>query len=129
MTWRSAGLPAAPLLSVCCWLTAHQSRCATRRSAAHGGCSEDRRHRVCYHVPSTQTGGHARDLGAMIVHVAAAALTVDRCAGEAGDSPRRGRTPTAAATVGLLWAAKIGNGREVVWSVNVVCAIPAGARR
>ena len=56
MTWRSAGLPAAPLLSVCCWLTAHQSRCATRRSAAHGGCSEDWRHRVCYHVPLAQTG-------------------------------------------------------------------------
>ena len=56
MTWRSAGLPAAPLLSVCCWLTAHQSRCATRRSAAHGGRSEDWRHRVCYHVPLAQTG-------------------------------------------------------------------------
>ena len=56
MTWRSAGLPAAPLLSVCCWPTAHQSRCATHRSAAHGGCSEDRRHRVCSHVPSAQTG-------------------------------------------------------------------------
>ena len=69
VTWRSAGLPAAPLLSVCCWLTAHQSRCATHRSAAHGGCSEDRRHRVCSHVPSTQTGGYARDLGASVAPV------------------------------------------------------------
>ena len=56
MTWRSAGLPTAPLLSVCCWLTARQSRCATRRSAAHGGRSEDWRHRVCCHVPLAQTG-------------------------------------------------------------------------
>ena len=51
---RAARWP--PLLSVCCWLTAHQSCCATRRSAAHGGCSEDRRHRVCSYVPSAQTG-------------------------------------------------------------------------
>jgi hypothetical protein len=35
----------------------------------HGGCSEDRRHRVCSHVPSTQIGGHARDLGASVALV------------------------------------------------------------
>jgi hypothetical protein len=36
----------------------------------HGGCSsEDRRHRVCSHVPSTQTGGYARDLGASVAPV------------------------------------------------------------
>ena len=47
-----------------CWLAAHQSRCATHRSATREGCSEDWRQRV---HPLRHKPAAAPDLGVLVV--------------------------------------------------------------
>lgn len=68
----AARCSAAPLLraAVClfcvpaCWLAAHQSRCATHRSATREGCSEDWRQRA---HPLRHRPAAAPDLGVLVV--------------------------------------------------------------
>ena len=63
-------LPAMALLACfwlggfACWLAAHQSRCATHRSATREGCSEDWRQRA---HPLRHRPAAAPDLGVLVV--------------------------------------------------------------